>query len=428
MAYDPVSIPGPSTCRHAGLPANNLTCYYLSTPPLALTPSPTLALSLQLPANPPTPKDGMMQSMTSRERMMIALSNGRPDRLPCQVHGWMPYYLRRHLGGCDWYQANARFGMDYAIYVSPSYRYSDTDLANWQVQHSELGMDKDQNRCWEETITTPSGDLHHAGAQNDITGWETELLVKNERDFEIWDRHCPVPISADFTQIRKAKDQLGDRGIIRSHPFSAGQGSPWQSLCILCGTQQAIMMAMDTPDFIHHALKAILRRTLQVTALWQGTPADMVETGGGAGSNTVISPAMFREFCMPYDRLQHQALHAVGLKIVYHLCGGLMQMLDLVADNGADGLETMTPPSMGGDCDLREASRRVGQKLFFIGGFDQNAGFESGTPERARRLVLECFEATRDHAGYIIAPSDHFFSGAPENLQAFANAARECWY
>jgi len=154
----------------------------------------------------------------------------------------------------------------------------------------------------------------------------------------------------------------------------------------------------------------------------------MVETGGGAGSNTVISPTLFREFCLPYDRRQHEALRAAGVKIVYHLCGGLMQMLDMVAENGADGLETMTPPSMGADCDLGEASRRVGDRLFFIGGFDQNAGFERGTPEMARRLVHECFEATKDHAGYIIAPSDHFFHGAPENLQAFADARRECVY
>ena len=137
---------------------------------------------------------------------------------------------------------------------------------------------------------------------------------------------------------------------------------------------------------------------------------------------------MFKEFCLPYDRKQHAALHEVGLKIVYHLCGGVMHMLDLVAQNGADGLETMTPPSMGGDCDLREASRRVGDRLFFIGGFDQNAGFERGTPAEARRLVHECFEATKDHAGYIIAPSDHFFFGDPANLQAFADAAKECTY
>lgn len=31
--------------------------------------------------------------MNSRERMLTALNNGRPDRLPGQVHGWMDYYF-----------------------------------------------------------------------------------------------------------------------------------------------------------------------------------------------------------------------------------------------------------------------------------------------------------------------------------------------
>lgn len=366
--------------------------------------------------------------MTSRERMLTALNNGRPDRLPCQVHGWMDYYLRHYLDGIDWYEAYARFGMDYAIYVSPDYIYDPKDMAHWQVDRRDLGVDADGNHLWDETIVTPEGTLHHKGAWNEITEWETEYLVKNERDFTLWSKYRPLPVDADLTRIRRAHDKLGDRGIIRSHPFSPGQGSPWQSFCTLVGTEEAIFMAMDTPDFVHHALRTILDQTLQVTELWRGTTADMVETGGGAGSNTVISPSMFREFCLPYDRIEHQALHDVGLKVVYHLCGGLMQMLDMVVENGADGLETMTPPSMGGDCDLREASRRVGDRLFFIGGFDQNAGFERGTPDTARRLVHECFAATMDHAGYIVSPSDHFFFGDPVNLQAFADAARECVY
>jgi len=105
-----------------------------------------------------------------------------------------------------------------------------------------------------------------------------------------------------------------------------------------------------------------------------------------------------------------------------------MPMLDLVVRSGVDGFETMTPPDMGGDCNLREASRLVGDKLFFIGGFDQNKGFENGTPEVARKLVFECFEATKDHAGYICCPSDHFFHGAPENIEAFVAAVKECVY
>ncbi len=81
--------------------------------------------------------------MTSRDRMLTALSNGRPDRLPCQVHGWMEYYLKRYLGGMDWWQAYERFDMDYAIYVEPRYLYSDRDLAKWRVERRELGVDSD---------------------------------------------------------------------------------------------------------------------------------------------------------------------------------------------------------------------------------------------------------------------------------------------
>lgn len=366
--------------------------------------------------------------MTSRERMLTALNNGRPDRLPCQVHGWMRYYLNHYLGGVDDWQAFERFGMDYAIYVSPAYRYAERDLLKWQVQRTDRGLDAGGNHRWEETITTPGGTLHHAGAWNEITSWETEHLIKDVRDFELWNAYSPAPIGVDLGALHAARERLGERGIIRSHPYSPGQGSPWQSFCTMIGTEPAIMMGMDEPRQLHDILDAILARTLRVTAMWEGTPADMVEVGGGAGSSTVISPAFYREFGLPYDQKQNQAFHDVGLKVVNHFCGGLMPMLDLVVESGADGLETMTPPAMGGDCDLREASRRVGDKLFFIGGFDQNAGFESGTPEAARRLVAECFEATRDHAGYILCPSDHFFRGDPACLQAFVEAAKACVY
>jgi uroporphyrinogen-III decarboxylase len=120
-------------------------------------------------------------------------------------------------------------------------------------------------------------------------------------------------------------------------------------------------------------------------------------------------------------------MHAHGAHVVYHLCGGVMPLLDLVAQNGADGLETMTPPAMGGDCDLREASRRVGDKLFFIGGFDQNAGFEQGTPDLVRKMVRGLFESC-PQGNYICSPSDHFFFGNPANIRAFVEEAKACRY
>ncbi len=366
--------------------------------------------------------------MTSRERMLTALNNERPDRMPCQVHGWMDYYLEHYLGGMDWWQAYEHFDMDFAIYVSPTYTYDEKDLADWEVKTIDLGKDESGNRCNRIEITTPKGMLSKTTAETNITVYDTEYLLKSREDFEIWNEFYPVPTGIDFGEIEKTKERLGDRGIIRSHPFSPGQGSPWQSFCTLYGTEHSIMLGMDDPEYLHHILESIVRKTLRVTEMWKGIPSDMVETGGGAGSSTVISPDFYREFGLPYDIRQNKLLHEAGLKVVNHFCGGIMPMLDVATENGADGLETMTPVTMGGDCNLTEASRRVGDKLFFIGGFDQNQGFEHGTPEDARRLVFECFEATKDHAGYICCPSDHFFEGDPENVRAFADACKECVY
>lgn len=366
--------------------------------------------------------------MTSRERMLLALENRRPDRLPCQVHAWMSYYLDHYLGGMDWWQAFARFDMDHAIYMNPTYVYDEKALSRWRVNRRDLGVDADGNHRWTETIETPKGELKQSGAWNEITGWTSEYPIKDERDFELWNEFYPIPERVDFTELRKTRERLKDKGIIRVRPFSPGQGSPWQSFCTLYDTEKAIMLAMDRPDYLHYVLKEILKKTLRVSEMWKGIPGDVVETGGGAGSSTLISPAMFKEFCVPYDKEQNKAFHEAGIKVVYHLCGGIMPLLDMVVESGTDGLETMTPKAMGGDCDLAEASRRVGDRLFFIGGFNQNAGFENGTPEKARQQVFECFNATKDHAGYIVSPSDHFFHGDPACIQAFVNAARECAY
>ncbi len=365
--------------------------------------------------------------MNGRERFLTAINNEKPDRLPCQVHSWMDYYLQHYLNGMDQYQAYDYLGMDPVIYTSPGYTFDPGDLTRWQEAYEPTGTDGTGNHHWKKTVTTPGGVLTEKGALNEFTAWITEPLIKNEEDFELWGRYVPLPVSVNWDPVIEAKNKIADHGIVRGSYFDFGQGSPWQSFLTLYDTQQAIIDCFDKPDWIHHVLSAMLKKKLQVIETGGTIHFDLLETGGGAGSSTVISPKLHREFCLPYDQIQHQALHRAGAKIVYHLCGGLMPLLELVAENGADGLETMTPPEMGGDCDLAEATRRVGNKLFFIGGFDQNRGIEKGDPETIRRMVHQLHEACPD-GGYICSPSDHFFFGDPGNIRAFAAAAHECRY
>jgi len=365
--------------------------------------------------------------MDGRERLLTAIANEKPDHLPAQVHNWMTYYLDTYLDGCTPYEAYKRFGMDIVLYVGPTLIYDDRALANWQMAHRDLGTNASGERAYADVITTPEGELTQRGAANAFTAWTIEYLIKDEADLDLFLKYALVPAKLDPTPVVEAQRLVGRDGIVRGWATGYGQGSPWQDLCTLVGTETAIFWAMDQPELMQHALEGLLEKRLRFIELLEGIPLDLIETGGGAGSNTVISPRLFRQFCLPYDRIQHDALHAVRLKTVYHLCGGLMKMLDLVLETHADALETMTPPTMGGDCDLAEANSRVGDRLCLIGGLDQNAGFEQGTPESVREQV-EHLHACCPNGGYICSPSDHFFFGDPENIQAFADAARACHY
>ncbi len=366
--------------------------------------------------------------MNGRERFMAAISNQKPDHLPCQVHSWMQYYLDTYLGGKDQFEAYEYFGMDPVIYAGPSFEYNSSDMSKWESKYKDLGVLEDGYHHWEEEIITPKGSLFHKGAFNKFTSWENEHLIKNPDDFDLWQEFNPRPTKVNWDGVIAAKERIGETGIVRGIFYDFGQCSPWQSFAsVLFKTEEAILACYDDPSWVHHIMKSLLDRKLDVIDLGGKQQLDLIECGGGGGSSTVISPDMHREFCLPYDKIQIEAFHQKGAKVVYHLCGGMMPLLETVVENGTDALETMTPIDMGGDCDFAKAVERIGDKIAFIGGFDQNKGFEKGNPAVIKDMVYELF-SKKPKGGFICSPSDHFFFGDPENIRAFVKAANDCKY
>jgi hypothetical protein len=366
--------------------------------------------------------------MLGKERMLTALRRGVPDRLPVTIHQWQPYYLRHYLGGVDQVEAFRQTGLDAAVTPFDIFSWEPSD--RWLHDRRKVtmpdGRDGEHHR-----VRTPDGELTWVAVYDGYTTFNVEHIIKTRQDAEIFLRNWPR-MRLDRAALQRYAERTGDLGIVRGFVAHYAQPGPWQELCEMVGTQEAIYWAADEPEFVHHFLDEMTRIKVEfVHRELSGARYDLIEHGGGAASSTVISPAMFDEFCVPYDRRIIDALHEVGLPVVYHTCGGMMAILDHIPLNGCDASETLSPPGVGGDIarDRRMQVKRVlGSKVALIGGIDQGELLRHGTPDQIAADVRSCFETFGADGGYICSASDHFFDVPPENLRALAAAASDCRY
>lgn len=364
-----------------------------------------------------------MKQMTSRERLLTAVDGGVPDRVPASVHQWQPYHLNHYLGGISDLEAFRKFGLDASLGRLPYITKADP---KWAIETRSLDAPPGEQRT-QTTITTPGGQLEYSTGSNEITGFVTSNIVKRQEDLELIERYMPTP-KLDMEALQHDFDELGDDGIMRSSVWG-DQAGCWQHAVCLMGTTEMIMAATDSPGWVHEFMEVLWdKKQKWIEHNLDGAPIDLIETGGGAASSTVISPTYFREFCLPYDLRMHDLLHSMGHRVVYHTCGGMMPILDLIVETGCDAAETLTPKSMGGDARAAEMKERIGGKVALIGGLDQSEVLETGTRDDIFRHVHEQFDGYGPNGGYVMSPSDHFFHVPVENLQAYADAARECTY
>lgn len=371
--------------------------------------------------------------MTSKERMFVALEKGKPDRLPVTVHQWQKYHLDTYLGGMTDLEAFEYFGMDAAIqyfqdmgqFWLPDANFTKFSTPTWQDEVEVINDDL-ENRIYHHTIHTPEGTLTYKTAGNRKTTWITEYLIKKDEDINLIRRYMPVP-KLDPKPVNELYDRIGDRGILRGFVWG-DQAGCWQHAACLFDINELIMRTFDQPDWVHGLLSILLEKKLQFVETMKGAKFDLIETGGGAASSTLISPKIHEEFCLPYDRKLHQALHDLGFKITYHTCGGTRGIEELIVANETDASETLAPMSIGGNQEPWEFKQKISDRLALIGGMDQFNVLSSGTREEIRNMVFTLFEKVGYDGGYILSCADHFFDTPPENLKVYAEAARECVY
>ncbi len=385
--------------------------------------------------------------MTSKKRFLKALDRNKPDRLPVTTHHVLPYFLNTYMNGVSCQDFFERFGLDPIHWVvahkpDPVRReYVDPEQGelgfleasricseSWKIRTVHL-PDREYQAVRYEFIT-PEKTLSMVLKSDEHTTWVTERMIKAKSDIDIFAQYATLPI-CDVEGVNKEADSFGDRGMIRGliPGFDVyGQAGCWQDAAVLYGIKELILETFDDPEWVHAFLRILMKRKKHFIQSMVGANFDLIEHGGGDGSSTVISPKIFEEFVAPYDAELTEMAHQAGQRVVYHTCGGMMPILEIIADMNPDAMETFTPSAMGGDVELSEAKRRIGHRVCMIGGFDQFHYLKDCTPEETRRAVRRCFDEAGEGGGFILAPSDHFFDAEEKLLEAYADEARKCRY
>lgn len=363
--------------------------------------------------------------MTGKERLIAALDRKPTDRLPATTHHVLDYFMNTYMGGQHYLEFFREMKLD-PIFWMDDWKQA-PEYEDWRIEREVL---PDPRYFTERLyIHTPAKTLTMLIQSNQFTSWVSEQLIKDKSDIEILARYMPAP-KANKAMIQKAAAEHPDcliRGTVAClSPL--GQPGTWQELTMLYGVEDSIMETYEDPEWVEEALTMIRDKKLEYVDSLEGCPFDVLELGGGSASTTVISPRIFEEFVAPYDTAIIQKMHERGQRVAYHTCGGMMPILEMLAGMGPDALETFTPPAMGGDANLAEAKKRIGDKVCMIGGFDQGHHMIGCTPEETRRNVRRCFEEAGEGGGFILSPSDHFFDVDLELVRAFADEAAKCLY
>ena len=172
------------------------------------------------------------------------------------------------------------------------------------------------------------------------------------------------------------------------------------------GDERVLLWMADQPDILHEMFNAHAECVMATVRLLQGQKVtfDGVVLGGDICNNQgmLISPAMYREMILPYDRRMIQFFKSeCGLPVIFHSDGNCRETIPMYIEAGVDCLQ---PLQARAGLDVRELKDLYGDQLAFMGNIRAEA--LAGTRSDIEKEVLPKLKAGKKGGGYICM-SDH---------------------
>ncbi len=205
------------------------------------------------------------------------------------------------------------------------------------------------------------------------------------------------PPDSFLRTIRSVRAQTRGEVSIHGEVFS-----PFTHFMELFGYETALLALAEDAS----RAQAWLERLTASAASWAVAQAragvDAVLISSAFAGGGFISRDYYARFVLPHERALARAVKSAGAPVYTHTCGRIADRLDLMAETGIDGLDTLDPPPLG-NVDLGEAKRTVGRRLFLKGNMNPVALLAATEPEQVAAEARRCLEQAATGGGYILS-------------------------
>ena len=385
----------------------------------------------------------MEANLTSRQRMLAAMSCQPVDHVPCafMIFEGLRKQCARH---AEFLDRQRSMGLDAFV-----------DLGDWAwgrpaVQADLPGVPVEAGegvevRHWRETppgspypvlckeVATPDGRL--TAEVNLTPDWADldrvplfhDWLVPRSRKFLVGTRgdlrplrHLLTPPSpqaceAVASAVTEARAFADERGLL----LQAGWGVGLEAGAWLCGLQRLMWAAIDEPAFVEELVGLLHEWNVSRMRPVLAAGVDLFVRRGWYESTAFWSPDQFRRWVLPSLQAEAQLAHEAGAKLGYISTTGTMGILDMLMEVGVDVLIGVDPVQ-GAGTDLAAMRERTRGRLCLWGGVNGFVTVETGTEEEVRREVREAMRSLGPE-GFILSPVDNVVGSSERawrNVQA----------
>ena len=201
-------------------------------------------------------------------------------------------------------------------------------------------------------------------------------------------------------------------------PVIGRADGPFTVASLIRGQQTIMVDILRNPDFVHKLVQLVAQHQIEWIKMGKelcGLPEDGIWFFDDDYA-PYLSPKLFREFAMPYERMIYEAIG--GLRPM-HMCGDTNHLLEILVDD----LKITSFEGFGYSVDLQKLARIMGGKIHLRGNLNPTT-VAYGTREEIMEECRKRIEILGPCSGFILSDGANLPPDTPvENVRAMVRAS-----